>query len=524
MAAASHLVPTMDFYAAQRPVLRVSFLVGLTPFTVVKGPTELMMLRCTPFGYINSSVHVILFCSCYVNALLQGDTITRFFFRTDISTLGDVLQFTIGITALFMTFFCSIFQRNKLIKCFHALASIDRRFKEIGMETNYKSTLHYNLLVMLTKAIISTLYLVVCLAVFISSDTYPSVTTWMAFLLPYFMMSMVIVLFLCFVNQTKHRFHLLNKVLKHLKQAALEKRISPQRRPSYWHAIKIQRPLGIASVYSNNDKSMPDVVSTVAEIQDALCEACSYAEDYFTIQMLTIVTIVFLIIVFNSYYVLDALLGSTSLDSPFSKGQFAMFFLCQAMVYGFGVFNIVYGSSSLVQENDNIGSNVHKLLNEAAGADSELAGKLMHLSLQMLHRKHDFAKYCDHPIEDVFFQHLFYPLHRQIVFWKHNHDSDAHVSESDFGFDCHFAFGGLLANHFHYHFDIFGFDQSYGLGVFGFYQMYALRSVYCHAFLVFPVLCDQMFCVLTLEIQTIAIGQHFWASDCHYAMLFHPMI
>uniref|UniRef100_A0A8W7NZ65 Gustatory receptor n=1 Tax=Anopheles coluzzii TaxID=1518534 RepID=A0A8W7NZ65_ANOCL len=339
--------PNRDFYAAQRPVLRVSFLVGMTPFTVVKGPTELMMLRCTPFGYINSSVHVILFCSCYVNALLQGDTITRFFFRTDISTLGDVLQFTIGITALFMTFFCSIFQRNKLIKCFHALASIDRRFKEIGMETNYKSTLHYNLLVMLTKAIISTLYLVVCLAVFISSDTYPSVTTWMAFLLPYFMMSMVIVLFLCFVNQTKHRFHLLNKVLKHLKQAALEKRISPQRRPSYWHAIKIQRPLGIASVYSNNDKSMPDVVSTVAEIQDALCEACSYAEDYFTIQMLTIVTIVFLIIVFNSYYVLDALLGSTSLDSPFSKGQFAMFFLCQAMVYGFGVFNIVYGSSSL---------------------------------------------------------------------------------------------------------------------------------------------------------------------------------
>ncbi|XP_049288830.1 putative gustatory receptor 28b [Anopheles funestus] len=380
-----------DFYAAQRPVLRVSFLVGMTPFTVVKGPTELMMLRCTPFGYINSSVHVVLFCSCYVNALLNGETITRFFFRTDISTLGDVLQFTIGITALFMTFFCSIFQRNKLIKSFHALASIDRRFKEIGMETNYKSTLHYNLLVMCTKVIITTLYLVVCLTVFISSNTYPSVTTWMAFLLPYFMMSMVIVLFLCFVNQTKHRFHLLNKVLKHLKQAALEKRISPQRRPSYWHAIKIQRPLGIASVYSNNDKSMPDVVATVAEIQDALCEACSCAEDYFTIQMLTIVTIVFVIIVFNSYYVLDALLGSTSRDTPFSKGQFAMFFLCQAMVYGFGVFNIVYGSSSLVQENDNIGSNVHKLLNAAAGADSELAGKLMQLSLQMLHRKVRFS-------------------------------------------------------------------------------------------------------------------------------------
>uniref|UniRef100_A0AAG5DT01 Gustatory receptor n=1 Tax=Anopheles atroparvus TaxID=41427 RepID=A0AAG5DT01_ANOAO len=386
----SFLNPT-DFYAAQRPVLRVSFLAGMTPFTVVKGPTELMMLRCTPFGYINSSLHAILFCSCYVNALLKGETITRFFFRTDISTLGDVLQFTIGLTALAMTFFCSIFQRNKLINAFHALASIDRRFKEIGMETNYKSTLHYNLLVMCTKVIISSLYLLLCLAVFISSSTYPNLATWMAFLMPYFMMSMVVVVFLCFVNQTKHRFHLLNKVLKHLRQAVLEKRISPQRRLSYWHAIKIQRPLGIASVYSNNDKTMPDVVSTVADIQDALCEACSYAEDYFTIQMLTIVTIVFVIVVFNAYYVLDALIGSTSQDTPFSKGQFAVFFLGQATVYGFGVFNIVYGSSSLVRENDNIGINVHKLLNVAAGTDSELAAKLMQLSLQMVHRKVRFS-------------------------------------------------------------------------------------------------------------------------------------
>ncbi|XP_058056706.1 putative gustatory receptor 28a [Anopheles bellator] len=381
-----------DFYAAQRPVLRISFLVGMTPFTVVKGPTELMLLRCTPFGYINSSLHVILFCSCYVNALLKGETITRFFFRTDISTLGDVLQFTIGITALIMTFFCSIFQRDKLIKSFHALASIDRRFKEIGMETNYKSTLHYNLLVMCAKVIITTLYLAVCLAVFISSSTYPSVTTWLAFLMPYFMMSMVVVVFLCFVNQTKHRFHLLNKVLKHLRQAALEKRHSPERRPSYWHAIKIQRPLGIASTYSNNDKSMPDVVSTVAEIQDALCEACSYAQDYFTIQMLTIVTVVFLIVLFNSYYVLDAVIGTTSHDTPFSKGQFALFFLCQAMVYGSGVFNIVYGSSSMMRENDNIGVNVHKLLNVTSGPEShELATKLMHLSQQMVHRRVRFT-------------------------------------------------------------------------------------------------------------------------------------
>ncbi|XP_035777498.1 putative gustatory receptor 28b [Anopheles albimanus] len=382
-----------DFYAAQRPVLRVSFLTGMTPFTVVKGSTDLMMLRCTPFGYINSTVHVILFCSCYVNTLLKGETITRFFFRTDISTLGDVLQFSIGITAFIMTFFCSIFQCNKLIKSFHALASIDQRFKEIGMETNYKSTLHYNLLVMCSKAVITFFYLLVCLAVFISSSTYPSVTTWLAFLLPYFMMSMVIVVFLCFVNQAKHRFHLLNKILKHLRQVTLEKRLPLQRRPGYWQSIKIQRPLGITSVYSNNDKSMKDVVSTVAEIQDALCEACSYAEDYFTIQMLTIVTIVFLIVVFNSYYVLDALIGTNSQDTPFSKKQFVLFFLCQTMVYGFGVFIIVYGSSSMLRENDNISVNVHKLLNIISyGLDChELETKLTNLSLQMIHRKVNFS-------------------------------------------------------------------------------------------------------------------------------------
>ncbi|KAL9702578.1 hypothetical protein quinque_006096 [Culex quinquefasciatus] len=383
------LNPT-NFYAAQRPVLRTTFITGMTPFTVFTNGTD-SVLKCTTFGYLNSCLHSILFCTCYVIALLKQESVTGYFFNTEISSLGDILQIWIGIVALVMTFAYSIFQRDKLIDAFHSLAKTDQHFKEIGVETNYQSTLYYNYLLIVMSILIQISYCTVCVLVLASSNVYPCITAWMSFFLPFLMMSMVIVLFVCLVNQTRHRFHLLNKVLKSLRDISNDKQLAAyNEKQESVKVVRIRQPLGISSVFSNTNRYMPEVINRVANIQDELCDACNCVEEYFKVQMLAIVTISFLIAVFDSYYILETIFTDGHNNTPFSKLQFVMFFLYQGAVHMIGVVKIVFVSNKAVKENEKIAVNVHKLMN-VNKYDEDLTKQLAQLSLQLTHRKVSFT-------------------------------------------------------------------------------------------------------------------------------------
>ncbi|XP_058816596.1 putative gustatory receptor 28b [Topomyia yanbarensis] len=377
-----------NFYAAQRPILRMTFFTGLTPFTVLREGSE-VVLKCTTFGYLNSCIHIVIFCTCYVIALVNQESVTAYFFSTEISTLGDFLQIMIGLAALVMAFFYTIFRRNKLIQAFKSLARTDEHFKEIDVETNYKSTLLHNYLIVFIQIFVQASYWGISFTVTNLSNVRPSAAAWISFLLPFTLTSMIISLFLCLVNQAKHRFYLLNKILGSLKEISMEKHL--EKRDSA-KVIKFQKPLGISSVFSNTNRYLPDVINRVTRIQDELCDACSGVEEYFKEQMLTIVTIAFLIVVFDSYYILETIFTDTFVHTSFSRVQFVVFFLCQATLHAFGVLKIVYVSSRAVTENDKIAANVHKLIN-VNSYDDEVVKQLAHLSMQLTHRKIMFTAY-----------------------------------------------------------------------------------------------------------------------------------
>ncbi|XP_055600916.1 putative gustatory receptor 28a [Uranotaenia lowii] len=381
------------FYAAQRPILRMTFICGMTPFTVMmKGKDA--ELRSNSFGYFNTSIHTIIFCTCYVISLVKKENITGYFFSTEISTLGNILQVLCGLVALVMTFFYSIFQRKHLINAFHALARTDESFKNIGVETNYRSTLMYHYLIILGQLLVQGSFMGVSLAIFFCSGVYPCLPAWTSFFLPSLMISLVIVMFLSLVNQIKHRFHLLNKVLISLREICLEKKEAEyNEKQDEVKILTIRNPLGISSVYSGNtNRYMPDVVVKVAQIQDELCDACANVENYFNIQMLAIVAIAFLIGVFDTYYILETIFANSATNTVFSKLQFVAFFFGQAMVNSFGIMTIVYVSSLATKENDKIAVNVHKLMN-LNHFDEDLVKQLTNFSLQLTHRKVAFTAY-----------------------------------------------------------------------------------------------------------------------------------
>ncbi|XP_055543511.1 putative gustatory receptor 28b isoform X2 [Wyeomyia smithii] len=381
-----------SFYAAQSPILRITFITGMTPFTVMKvGRKD--VLRCTAFGYLNSIIQTVLICICFAISLINQESITGYFFKSGISVLGNYLQFFTGLTALVMTFFYSVFRRNRLIRAFHSLAKTDEHFKEIGVETDYRSTLLYNCFIMIYQFFVQIIYIGVSVAILFASNVYPRYTAWVAFFIPYLMMAMIIVLFVCLVNQTKHRFYLLNKVLRSLEEISLEKKL-----PAYDETqncakvIRLQKPLRISSTFWNTNRYMPEVINRVASIQDELCDACNSVQEYFKVQMLTIVAITFLIVVFNTYYILEIVFTKNMFNTPCSKFQFFAFFFCQAVIHAFGVLKLIVVSSLAVQENDKIAVNVHKLIN-VNNYDDDVVKQLSNLSLQLTHRKVSFTAY-----------------------------------------------------------------------------------------------------------------------------------
>jgi hypothetical protein len=109
-------------------------------------------------------------------------------------------------------FLYSLIQRHKFVLWFHLMARIDENLKQIGIETDYRSTSQFIFVVLLVQFIFFNTYLIGSFVLFKVSGLYPNYTCWVVFFMPHVFISVIVVLFICFVKQMKYRFFLLNKV------------------------------------------------------------------------------------------------------------------------------------------------------------------------------------------------------------------------------------------------------------------------------------------------------------------------
>lgn len=199
-----------DIYAAQWPLLKLSFVTGIVPFKIVNRRNS--RLQISILGFTILILHLSLFGFCYVRTITAHESIVSYFFKTEISVLGDTLQLCIGLIGICMVFLYSLIQRHKFVLWFHLMAKIDEQLKEIGMDTDYKSTLMFIFLVLAVKFIFFNTYLIGSWVLFKIAGVYPNFACWIVFFMPHIFISIIVVLFICLVKQMKHRFLLLNKV------------------------------------------------------------------------------------------------------------------------------------------------------------------------------------------------------------------------------------------------------------------------------------------------------------------------
>lgn len=126
----------------------------------------------------------------------------------------------------------------------------------------------------------------------------------------------------------------------------------------------------------------------VSNVHNLLCDICYTIEDYFNYTMLAIIAISFLFILFDDFYILEAIITPSRVDK-FEADEFFAFFITQMLWYVVIILLIVEGSSKTIKESNKTAAIVHKILN--ISDDSAVQDRLLRLSLQLSHRRVAFT-------------------------------------------------------------------------------------------------------------------------------------
>ncbi|XP_055917527.1 putative gustatory receptor 28b isoform X2 [Eupeodes corollae] len=367
-----------------QPLLLVAYLCGLTPFRIV------IQYRCTKLvkdkfmGYFIPFFYCIIYIGCYVYTACHNETVIGYFLKTEVTRFGSVILGISGIVGATIVQVSSTYNKWLLLKVFEYHICIDEGFKRVGWKKNYSqvlSALIYNLGVFIFINVLFTFGFFYLLR---RMDVYPSVCLCGTVFMQLNGLAIGVCIFKSLVESMRRRLDLLNAVLKNLSNQWENRKIR-----SISAKSRSLNCLDSFSMYTIVTKNPCEIIHESMEIHHLICEAASTANKYFTYQLLTIISIAFLIIVFDAYYVLETLLGKSKRESKFKTVEFVTFFSCQMILYLIAIISIVEGSNRAIKKSEQTGGIVHGLLNKAKSPD--VKEKLQQFSMQLMHLKINFT-------------------------------------------------------------------------------------------------------------------------------------
>ncbi|XP_017004590.2 putative gustatory receptor 28b isoform X5 [Drosophila takahashii] len=372
-----------DAFGAEQSLLLYTYLLGLTPFRLT-GQAGERQFRLSKFGYLNAFLQLSFFSYCFLAALIEQQSIVGYFFKSEISQMGDSLQKFIGMTGMSTLFLCSSIRVRLLIRIWDRISSIDDRLLNLGVCFNYAAIMRLRHAQILLINGVQLSYLISSIWMLLRNDVRPIYTAAVAFYVPQIFLLSIVMLFGATLHRLWQHFDVLNQVLKNLAhqwdsrtlKAVTQKQRSLQCLDSF-------------SMYTIVTKDPAEIIQESMEIHHLICEAAATANKYFTYQLLTIISIAFLIIVFDAYYVLETLLGKSKRESKFKTVEFVTFFSCQMILYLIAIVSIVEGSNRAIKKSEKTGGIVHSLLNKTKSA--EVKEKLQQFSMQLMHLKINFT-------------------------------------------------------------------------------------------------------------------------------------
>ncbi|XP_055683757.1 putative gustatory receptor 28b [Lutzomyia longipalpis] len=310
-------------------------------------------------------------------------SIIGYFLASDITTVGDSFQFVMSLASIFAVYLCCLIKRNRLVELFANITDIDENSLKLGVFFG-----HYRRTMMLIWTNMAVMFIILSIHVTGSymllhrASIYPEMSVFVAFFFPFYLMCLSIIFHGCLMRQIRARFALLNGTLKELREEEGSKDIS--RIHPLNSAFKT-----VNAINRNDGHSLDFKLSLIIENHNSLFECCTAIQDYFSIQMLSSITIAFLSIVLNAFYIIAMALGSSQIKISVGSVEFMLFFTYYLAMCLLGVVHIGRGTSSVIDEVTKIPVNVFKLLYVVK--DEECREKLKIFSNNLLHTKVKFT-------------------------------------------------------------------------------------------------------------------------------------
>ena len=200
-----------DVYQSLKPLILLSYISGLDPIRL-SSTTPSKSVTDSTVGFIMYFCSVIGFVTCLVLSYKQGETIIGYFFKTEITRIGDTLQRFTGVIGTVTIFGISMVKRTSTSKILVLMADVDNELLKLNQSVNYNKTLQYSYVVMICMIIFNCCFLIISYTLLRIAGVHPSVSVFLSFSLPQIQVCIVVVKFLCMVRLIRHRFVKLNKV------------------------------------------------------------------------------------------------------------------------------------------------------------------------------------------------------------------------------------------------------------------------------------------------------------------------
>ncbi|XP_054744452.1 putative gustatory receptor 28b [Anastrepha obliqua] len=203
---------SQEVFATLQPLFLFTYIYGLTPFRIVKRRNGTSEIRASCFGFCNTVAYVTLYGVCFLNSLLNAESVVGYFFRTNISVVGDTLQICTGIVTGIVIYTTALTQRSKMRRIIDVFNELDEHFASIGVRVKYSRIYRYALLLSVTKTLIIGIY---CAGVYLllrSVHVKPSFCVCVAFVLQHSVLVLAICLFSFMARGFERRLVIVNKV------------------------------------------------------------------------------------------------------------------------------------------------------------------------------------------------------------------------------------------------------------------------------------------------------------------------
>lgn len=202
----------IDVYEAQRPLLLSCSMAGLLPIKLV-GTLGHRRLEVSVFGFIVTSVHILLFFICFVLTIFSAESFVSYFFKSDISQLGLLLQLCISFFGTTISYTSCYLKKHRIIQIVNMLAHVDRRFVKLGIKQNYKDTTKFLLRFILINSIVHSIYVIGSYVILVMiAEERASAYAWVSYYTPTLLLSYFVFKLFGITMQIKNRFIHLNGV------------------------------------------------------------------------------------------------------------------------------------------------------------------------------------------------------------------------------------------------------------------------------------------------------------------------